>query len=305
MGLFKKKEEVKSKYKFYDREKTKISKRSIIYIIVMVLIGLCITFTLSTYLRWNNDIGGKKEVLLISVDDKVGYYGDKDVFIEVTKIKDFYDVDEELSIRDNEAIVAYCGTKKSLRNDCISINPSDGLENVMRSPFNITNILVIIELLLLFVLLISLPSVKRIVVKLIGIVIILYGLFLVGFEVYNISSYYYLINTNKSALEGTIVKEIKDSNANGHILPVIEYEINGEKKLYYSFNKTDSTVGDKVSLFYMKGEVLERRNPIKVFELVLGVVILVIGIMYLVILPKKVNSEKEVEKIIYESNDNA
>ncbi len=304
MGLFKKKEEVKSKYKFYDREKTKISKRSIIYIIVMVLIGLCITFTLSTYLRWNNDIDGKKEVLLISVDDKVGYYGDKNEFIEVTKLKDFYDVEEELSIRDNEAIVAYCGTKKSLRNECISINPSDSLENTMRNPFNITNILVIIELLLLFVLLISLPSVKKIVVKLIGVVILLYGLFLVGFEVYNISSYYYLIK-NDNLIDGVIVKEIKDSNANGHILPVVEYEINGEKKLYYSLNKTNKKIGDVIPLNYKKGEVIERRNPIKVFEIVIGAIILVIGIMYLVILPKKVNSEKEVEKIIYESNDNA
>ncbi len=305
MGLFKKKEEVKSKYKFYDRDKTKLSKRSIIYIIFMVLIGVCIIFSLSTFLRWHNDISNRKEVLLVSNEDKLGYYDEKNKFIEVTKLVDFYDVEQELSIRDNEAIIAYCGVKKSLRTDCISINPSDSLENAMRNPFNITNLLVVLELLLLFVLLISLPSCSKIVIKLLGGVIILYGLFLIGYQVFNITSYYFFVNDNENVADGLIVKEIKDSSINNKILPVYEYKIEDQTYTYYSMEKTDKGINDTVTLYYGKNKVTERKNPIKVFDLVLGVMIFIIGIMYMAVLPKKVNFEKEIEKINYESNVNA
>ena len=179
MGLFKKKEEVESKFMFYEKEKEKISKKSIIYIILMGLVGLCLIFSFSTYLRWNRDIENRKEVILISnSDDVVGYYNDKNDFVEVKKLEDFYSVSQEISLRDNEALIAYCGTKKSTQGDCLSINLANGTENIMRHPSNIIAFLCILEFLLLYVLLISLPKVKKYLVYIFGGVILLYGYYL-------------------------------------------------------------------------------------------------------------------------------
>ncbi len=308
MGLFKKKEEVKSKYVFYDREKGKLSKKSIIYIIIMVLVGICIIFSLSTYLRWNRDIENKKEVLLTKEDDLVGYYNDKNEFVEVKELIDFYDVEQEISLRDNEAIVAYCGVKKSLQNKCVSINPSDSTEVLMRRPWNIVNFLVGVELLLLFVLLTSFPHVYAWIPKVLGSLVLLYGLFLIGFQAFQLTNYYYSVHRNKTFVEGTIVREIKDSNINDKFYPVIHYIVNDKDYTYYSYVRTDKKIGDEMTLYYRENtpdKVTEKRNPIKVVDVLLGLFIFVLGCTYLLLLPKKIISEKKVEKIIYESNDNS
>ena len=310
MGLFKKKEteEVKSKFMFYEKEKEKIGKKSILFIIIMALIGLCMIFSISTYLRWNRDVENRKEVLLIEENEKLGYYNDKNEFVEVKTLSDFYGTEEDVEIRENEGIVVYCGKKKVSRSDCISINPSDNLENVMRKPYTIINLLVIIELLLLFELLISLPTVKPIVVKICGIVIILYGVFLVGYQIFNVTSYYYFVNNNKNVVDGTIVREIRDSEVNNKRLPIIKYTVEDKDYTYYSLVKTDKKIGDTITLYYGKkdySKVTEKKNPFKILDILISFVVIAIGIMFIKVLPNKINIKKEEPKESKESEEKA
>ena len=306
MGLFKKKEkeEVKSKFMFYEKEKEKIGKKSILLIIIMALIGLCIIFSISTYLRWNRDIENRKEVLLIEENEKLGYYNDKNEFIEVKDLTDFYGSEEETKIRENEGIIAYCGSKKVSKSDCISINPNSNLENVMRRPYTIINLLVIIELFLLFELLISLPRVKPIIVTICGIVIILYGVFLAGYQIFNVASYYHFVNNSKNVVEGVIVREIKDSESNNKMLPIIQYTINNRDYTYYSLVRTDKKVGDTVTLYHANknfSKVTEKKNPFKVMDILISLIVMGIGVIFIVTLPDKINIKKEEPKESSES----
>lgn len=299
MGLFKKKEEVESKFMFYEKEKEKISKKSIIYIVVMVLVGIGVIFSFSTYLRWNRDIENRKEVVLVSnQEEKVGYTDDKGNFVEVKKLVDFYGAEQEISLRNNEATIAYCGVKKSLQGDCIEINPSNGTEKALRHPSNIICFLFILEFLLLYVLFISLPNVKRIFVYVFGGVIVLYGVILLCVQVYQVTSYF----TKNNTVDGVIVKEVKDSRINNHYLPVYQYNISDKEYIYYSLNKTDKGLGEEEKLYYTNkkfDDVAEKHNPFHIISILLSVFVIIIGIIYLKVLPGKINRviNKEEEEV--------
>lgn len=299
MGLFKKKEKVKSKFYFREVPKQPLGKKNIILIVVACLTSLLVLFLVSTYLRWNRDIEDTLKVIA-SVDEegKITYFNKiKKEYFEVTDVKDFYGSQYELSLDDDEYAVLYCGSRRTNSGSCYYIDPSNKMENFLRNPLGVIVILVAIILVLIFVILASREKKNKLLNTILSSIIILASGIILGMQVFNVLNYYYRISSN-SVVSSTIIGEIKDSRSNDRYLPVLSYNIYDEEYTYASDVKIDSS-DNEISLYYNKKDyedVIVKHNPFDFVTIISGICLFIVGILYTKLSKIEVKEEKDDNK---------
>jgi len=284
MGLFKKKEKVeekKTRLVLNEVPKKPLSKRSKLIITGMVFLGVIAIFFIATHLRWERDIAKTHEVILT----------DNEKITERMSILNFYG--EELTdfkLEDDEAAILYCNKKET---KCYVTDTTDFTENLLRNPGNIINILLFGEIILFYMLLYG-KGYSKIVRYIVRGVLILYGMFLVGQQIYNVTNYYFLINSNET-VNGTIIKKLQNSG-DDKIYPVISYTIYDQDYLLVSDVKTEQKMGDEITV-YIKKRRLEvadiKRNPFKILDIMVAIIILIEGFMSIKYFGNKVEIKEE------------
>lgn len=269
-----------------EQEKKKLSILNILLIFLMVVVTLVGVFFLSTYIRWEHDIENKNEIL---------YYKQND--IKIDSLKDFYDNDISLDIEDTEALRMYCSN--TYGGDCITGDFSNTLENLFRDPYIVVNIVVIIDL-LLFYILIRNNNIKLVYVYAIAGIILVYGFFGIGRQIYKYADYYKLVNDTEYIVDGQIYKGIMTENTK-EFKPVVLYNTDkGEfvKYLDYDIEGTiNDKVNEKITLYYDKkyNEIVTPKRTLNgyVKYIILGIFTIIESILYFVKakkLKKKENS---------------
>lgn len=287
MGLFKKekKEEKKPRLVLNEVPKKPLSKKSKLIICGMVLLGLIAIFFISTYLRWERDISNTHKVILT----------DNESITTRMEIMNFYgEKIDNFKLDEDEAVVMYCNKKET---SCYITDTTNFNENLLRDPSVIVNILLFGEIILFYMLLYG-KEYPKLVKYIVRSILILYGLFLVGQQIYDVANYYYLVNDNKEVVNGTIIKKIQNSD-DDKILPVISYTILDKEYLYVSEVTTDKKIGDEITLYTKKKEpeIVEiKRNPFKVLNIIVAILILIECFMSIKYFGNKVEIKEDNEK---------
>lgn len=263
------------------KEKKKVSILNILLIFIMVVVTLIGVFFLSTYIRWKSEINNKTEILYYKQDN-----------IKIDNLKDFYGSEISYDIEDTEAILMYCS--HSYGGECVTGDFSNTLENLFRNPYIVINIVILVDLLLLYIIMRN-NNVGLIKLYIIGALLLLYGVYGIGRQVYKYADYYKLVNDSEYVVDGLIYKGVMTENTS-KFKPVVSYETEkGEFIKYLDYNVVDSKVGDKITLYYDKkdNEIVTPRRTIKehIIYIVVAVLTVLESILYFVKAKKTKNKE--------------
>lgn len=262
-------------------EKSKNKKISKIFLwILIVLISMIGIFFLATYIRWSAEIKDKNEIL---------YYKQEE--IKIDSLKDFYGSDIDINIKDNEALLMYCTSKYG--GICVTGDFSNSIENLFRNPYVIINIVILLDLFLLYFILRD-KNIGTVKVYVISTIILLYGCYGIGLQIYKYADYYKLVNDSEYLTNGIIYKGLKTDN-DKYFKPVVSYDIDDNNyKVYVDYNVKgiiDSKIDEKITLYYDKKNyenVTPRRDFMRyVLPLIVSIITFVLGIFYMTLLKLK------------------
>lgn len=264
-----------------EKEKKKNSK--IILYILLVIISLVGIFFLSTYIRWNADIKDRNEVLYYNQDD-----------IKINSLSDFYGSEDLVELKENEAILMYCNSKYG--GDCVTGDFSDNVENILRNPWVCINIVILLDLIIVYMILRN-KDIKKIYVYILSVMIVLYGVYGIGVQAYKFFDYYHLVNDSEYIVTGKIVRGLVTNNEST-FKPVVEYETDKGHFIKYIDYDIDGTIEEKINeditLYYNSKnheDITPRRGFTNyILPLLVSIMSIVIGIIYL-----KINREKKEE----------
>ncbi len=222
-----------------EKVKNKINFKKILLIILMIIVSLVGIFFWSTKIRWEADIAEHYEIL---------YYGQEE--IEINHIVDFYGEELSNTLDTDEAYLMYC--TEEYGDECITADFTNKFDNLLRDPTNIINIVILIDLILLFLILKD-KNFGKIKSYIIVVVIMIYGLFRLGVVIFNVADYYFFVNDSRNVTEGIITKGLYTENEK-EFYPVVYYRTVDDAFTTYIDNPIKGRIEDKkeqaITLYY-------------------------------------------------------
>ena len=277
-------------------EKKKINIGKLFLCTLFVLFSLVGVFFLATYIRWKAEISDKTPIL---------YRGQEE--IKIDKLIDFYGIELSTDLKEDEAIYMYCTSQYG--KNCIMPNYSSLLENNFREPLTVINVIVFIDLVLIYILVKdSLNGKKRTYIY--GTIILLWGLFGVGKVIYNATDYF-LIAKDSHKIPVQVEKYLRSDYKDKYI-PVFKYSyedigVRGDLKSEFDYHFIDSFIiegefkQEEVKIYYdsdfyymtKKGLIFKNIVPATA-----GILTTIMGFVYLTINKrfKKKEAKKEQEE---------
>lgn len=247
--------------------------KNILLIILLVIVSLIGIFFASTYIRWNAEISELVEVY---------YYGQED--IKIVSLKDFYGDDLDIKVNDNEALKLYCTSKYG--DVCLTGNYTNNLENLFRNPYIIINIVILIDIIIIYFIIRNM-EIGNIKVYIISSIILLFGLYSFGFQIYRVADYVLNVNDSDNAIEAEIVKGVIPNNGD-KFKPIVSYTTeNGDYNVYLDYEidgLIKDKVGDKITIYYSNENesIIEvKRSFVRfIIPFIVSIGILVMSIFY-------------------------
>lgn len=191
-----------------EEDTKKFNVKKLILLILIVITTLVGIFFWSTEVRWNAEIEDYHEIL---------YYGQEE--IKIDELTGFYGNEVDINIADTEAILMYCSSQYG--GTCVTGDFNNTFENLLRDSSLVINIVILIDLILLFILFKDkcFGKIKNYIIF--GVVLI-YGLINIGFVIYDFANYYSFVNDSKNVVTGYVVRQLITENKNEYY-PVVEY----------------------------------------------------------------------------------
>jgi hypothetical protein len=273
------KEKEKTEEVVEEVEKKSINWKRVIQWFLFTVVSLVGVFFLSTYIRWNAEISDKYEII---------YTGQEEV--KINELKNYLGFDIEAKVEADQAIKAYCSSKYG--ESCVAADYTSGVENLLRSPRPVVAVVLLIDLIILYIIFKERLT-GKIRTYIYGVLIILFGLYIVGYEVFGIADYYFFVNGNKNVVDGTIIKGLIPNNGK-EFRPLISYEVE-EKEYVKDIDIKAKEVGKEITVYYNKKapEKIEVKRSMlgHIFPSIVGIATVVLGVVYL-----KINKKKEINE---------
>ena len=161
-----------------DIKKNKI--KNIVLLIIIGIVSLIGFFFWATKIRWDAEIEEYTEILYVGQEE-----------VKVDRLDGFYGEIIEFELKDDLAILMYCESEYG--GLCVTGDFNNGFENLWREPSIVINIVILIDLVLLFILLKdkSFGNIKSYVVFSI---ILLYGFINLSGVIIEVADYYTFVN---------------------------------------------------------------------------------------------------------------
>lgn len=272
-----------------EETKKKINLKNIILWILIGIVTLVGIFFISTKIRWDADLEEHTEIL---------YYGQEN--IKVDKITGYYGEKLDTEVDDKHAYLLYCDSEYG--GDCLTADFNNGLDNNLRHPKDTLNIILLIDLVLVFML-ISNRKYTKLQRWLIGGVVLVYGLINLGMVAYNFADYYYLVNDSEYLANANVVRGIVTENKE-EFYPVVTYTIEDKEYIVYIDNAIKGTIEDnlnkQVTVYYDKNDnslaTTKRSLTSYILPLIISVLYIIFGLVFVSILKKKTKKLEESEE---------
>lgn len=254
----------------------KVSIKKIILWVLFTIVSVVGLLFLSTEIRWKADIEDRKEIVYIGQSE-----------IKIDKVVDFYGVEVDTELEDNEALLLYCTSEYG--GDCLTGDYNNGLENILRNSNLVVNIVLIIDLLLLF-LIFKDKEIKKIFKVIISVLVFCYGVYNLGVQVYYISDYYLFVNDSENVVNATIVRGIITASEK-EFNPLVEYETEKGKFLTYLDypidGKIDEKVNEQITIYYDTKDhsiINIKRNVSEyILPIIISLIFMGLGIIYFIL----------------------
>lgn len=270
-------------------ETKKIDIKKIILIVLLVIVSLVGVFFWSTKVRWNAELDEMKYEVL--------YYGQEDIKVE--ELTGFYGDKIELDLKESDALLLYCSSEYG--DKCVTGYFNDGFENLLRNPSPVINIVIIIDLVLLYLLLKD-KKINKIYSYIITSVLIIVGLINVGKVVFDVATYYSFVNDSEYVAEAEIVKGLVTTNKEEYY-PVVKYSTEqGDftKEIMVPVKgKVSEDLADKkkLTVYYDKVDnevVTTKQSLLKyILPIIIGIIYIIEGILYFVFVKKSLKLKEE------------
>lgn len=267
-----------------EEDTKKFNVKKLVLLILIVITTLVGIFFWSTKVRWNAEIEEYHEIL---------YYGQEDV--QINELTDFYGEELSREIDDTEAILMYCSSQYG--KTCVTGDFNNSFENLLREPSIVINIVVLIDLALLFILFKDKCFGKVKTYIIFGIVLLL-GLVNIGKVIYSFADYYVFVNDSENVVTGYVVRQLITENKNEYY-PVVEYVTEQGEFTNYILSSYSGEVSNehtdknKITIYYDKSdnEVITTKQSLRkyIFPIIVGVLYVIEAIVYLVISKRKKN----------------
>ncbi len=269
-----------------EEKKKSFFNKNFVLVILLIVVSLVGIFFASTYIRWNAEISELNEII---------YYGQDD--IKITELKDFYGNEMSTEINDYQALRLYCTSEYG--NECLTGDYVDTLENLFRSPRVVINIVILIDLIIVYIL-IKDKKLKKVFIYAVSLLILLYGIYSLGFQIYKLSDYIGSVNDSQNVTQAKIIRGVVTSNED-KFKPIIEYTIEkGTNIIYLDYivkGNIEDKIDDTITVYYKKKDVLDvevkRSFWGYILPTILSIVTIIMSVIYFKLKDEKKKEENE------------
>lgn len=269
-----------------EEKKKSFFNKNFVLTILLIVVSLVGIFFASTYIRWNAEISELNEII---------YYGQDD--IKITELKDFYGNEMSTEINDYQALRLYCTSEYG--NECLTGDYVDTLENLFRSPRVVINIVILIDLIIVYIL-IKDKKLKKVFIYAVSLLILLYGIYSLGFQIYKLSDYIGSVNDSQNVTQAKIIKGVVTSNED-RFKPIIEYTTEkGTNIIYLDYivkGNIEDKIDDTITVYYKKKDVLDvevkRSFWGYILPTILSIVTIIMSVIYFKLKDEKKKEENE------------
>ena len=269
-----------------EEKKKSFFNKNFVLVILLIVVSLVGIFFASTYIRWNAEISELNEII---------YYGQDD--IKITELKDFYGNEMSTEINDYQALRLYCTSEYG--NECLTGDYVDTLENLFRSPRVVINIVILIDLIIVYIL-IKDKKLKKVFIYAVSLLILLYGIYSLGFQIYKLSDYMGSVNDSQNVTQAKIIRGVVTSNED-KFKPIIEYTTEkGTNIIYLDYNikgNIEDKIDDTITVYYKKKDVLDvevkRSFWGYILPTILSIVTIIMSVIYFKLKDEKKKEENE------------
>lgn len=267
-----------------EEKKKSFFNKNFVLVILLIVVSLVGIFFASTYIRWNAEISELNEII---------YYGQDD--IKITELKDFYGNEMSTEINDYQALRLYCTSEYG--NECLTGDYVDTLENLFRSPRVVINIVILIDLIIVYIL-IKDKKLKKVFIYAVSLLILLYGIYSLGFQIYKLSDYIGSVNDSQNVTQAKIIRGVVTSNED-KFKPIIEYTTEkGTNVIYLDYivkGNIEDKIDDNITVYYKKKDVLDVEVKRSFWGYILPTILSIITIITSVIYFKLKDEKKKEE----------
>lgn len=269
-----------------EEKKKSFFNKNFVLVILLIVVSLVGIFFASTYIRWNAEISELNEII---------YYGQDD--IKITELKDFYGNEMSTEINDYQALRLYCTSEYG--NECLTGDYVDTLENLFRSPRVVINIVILIDLIIVYIL-IKDKKLKKVFIYAVSLLILLYGIYSLGFQIYKLSDYIGSVNDSQNVTQAKIIRGVVTSNED-KFKPIIEYTTEkGTNIIYLDYivkGNIEDKIDDTITVYYKKKDVLDvevkRSFWGYILPTILSIVTIIMSVIYFKLKDEKKKEENE------------
>lgn len=269
-----------------EEKKKSFFNKNFVLVILLIVVSLVGIFFASTYIRWNAEISELNEII---------YYGQDD--IKITELKDFYGNEMSTEINEYQTLRLYCTSEYG--NECLTGDYVDTLENLFRSPRVVINIVILIDLIIVYIL-IKDKKLKKVFIYAVSLLILLYGIYSLGFQIYKLSDYIGSVNDSQNVTQAKIIKGVVTSNED-RFKPIIEYTTEkGTNIIYLDYivkGNIEDKIDDTITVYYKKKDVLDvevkRSFWGYILPTILSIVTIIMSVIYFKLKDEKKKEEKE------------
>ncbi len=269
-----------------EEKKKSFFNKNFVLVILLIVVSLVGIFFASTYIRWNAEISELNEII---------YYGQDD--IKITELKDFYGNEMSTEINDYQALRLYCTSEYG--NECLTGDYVDTLENLFRSPRVVINIVILIDLIIVYFL-IKDKKLKKVFIYAVSLLILLYGIYSLGFQIYKLSDYIGSVNDSQNVTQAKIIRGVVTSNED-KFKPIIEYTIEkGTNIIYLDYivkGNIEDKIDDTITVYYKKKDVLDvevkRSFWGYILPTILSIITIIMSVIYFKLKDEKKKEENE------------
>lgn len=269
-----------------EEKKKSFFNKNFVLVILLIVVSLVGIFFASTYIRWNAEISELNEII---------YYGQDD--IKITELKDFYGNEMSTEINEYQALRLYCTSEYG--NECLTGDYVDTLENLFRSPRVVINIVILIDLIIVYIL-IKDKKLKKVFIYAVSLLILLYGIYSLGFQIYKLSDYIGSVNDSQNVTQAKIIKGVVTSNED-RFKPIIEYTTEkGTNIIYLDYivkGNIEDKIDDTITVYYKKKDVLDvevkRSFWGYILPTILSIVTIIMSVIYFKLKDEKKKEENE------------
>ena len=269
-----------------EEKKKSFFNKNFVLTILLIVVSLVGIFFASTYIRWNAEISELNEII---------YYGQDD--IKITELKDFYGNEMSTEINDYQALRLYCTSEYG--NECLTGDYVDTLENLFRSPRVVINIVILIDLIIVYIL-IKDKKLKKVSIYVVSLLILLYGIYSLGFQIYKLSDYIGSVNDSQNVTQAKIIRGVVTSNED-RFKPIIEYTTEkGTNIIYLDYivkGNIEDKIDDTITVYYKKKDVLDvevkRSFWGYILPTILSIITIIMSVIYFKLKDEKKKEENE------------